>query len=59
MNKRLITVFVLLGMGTRLFPVMIQLGLFFSLFLSLFMSWDDYMYEQTMNEGGRMSNEQR
>lgn len=45
MNKRLIVALILVGMITRLLPGMIQLGLFSSLFIYLFMSWDEYMYQ--------------
>ncbi|WP_165007526.1 MULTISPECIES: hypothetical protein [unclassified Enterococcus] len=44
MNKRLIVALILVSMITRLLPGMIQLGLFSSLFIYLFMSWDEYMY---------------
>lgn len=44
MNKRLIIVFILVGMGIRLLSGMIQLGVFSSLFIYLFLSWDEYMY---------------
>lgn len=46
MNKRLIIALILVGMITGLLPVVIQLGLFSSLFIYLFMSWDEYMYQQ-------------
>ncbi|EKJ5045899.1 hypothetical protein PGJ43_001842 [Enterococcus faecalis] len=52
MNKRLIVALILVGMVTRSFntPGMIQLGLFSSLFIYLFLSWDEYMYTQEEKE---------
>ncbi|EJG4482906.1 MULTISPECIES: hypothetical protein [Enterococcus] len=50
MNKRLIVALILVGMVTRLLPGMIQLGLFSSLFIYLFLSWDEYMYTQEEKE---------
>ncbi|MGM0229071.1 hypothetical protein IGJ28_001133 [Enterococcus sp. AZ091] len=50
MNKRLIVALILVGMITGLLPGMIQLGLFSSLFIYLFMSWDEYMYQQSMEK---------
>lgn len=43
MNKRFIVALILVGMVTRLLPGLIQLGLFSSLFIYLFLSWDEYM----------------
>lgn len=50
MNKRLIIVSILVGMGTGLLPGMIQLGVFSSLFIYLFLSWDEYMYLRKIKE---------
>ncbi|WP_202606075.1 hypothetical protein [Enterococcus hirae] len=50
MNKRLIVALILAGMITRLLPGMIQLGLFASLFIYLFLSWDEYMYKQKLEK---------
>ncbi|MFZ7302293.1 hypothetical protein ACLSY4_18285 [Enterococcus gallinarum] len=50
MNKRLIIALILVGMVTRLLPGMIQLGLFASLFIYLFLSWDEYMYKYEVEE---------
>ncbi|WP_279257220.1 hypothetical protein [Enterococcus faecalis] len=50
MNKRLIVALILVGMVTRLLPGMIQLGLFASLFIYLFLSWDEYMYKQKLEK---------
>ncbi|OTN82244.1 hypothetical protein [Enterococcus faecium] len=59
MNKRFIVVLILVGMVTRLLPVLIQLGLFSSLFIYLFLSWDEYMYQQGMKKEGSFLNEKR
>lgn len=53
MNKRFIVALVLLGMVTSLLPKIIQLGLFFSLFVYLYISWDEYMYQQAMTKKRR------
>lgn len=50
MNKRLIVALILVGMVTRLLPGMIQLGLFSSLFIYLFLSWDEYMYKHEVEK---------
>ncbi|MEX1447833.1 hypothetical protein [Enterococcus sp. C76] len=59
MNKRLIVALILVGMITRLLPGMFQLGLFSSLFIYLFMSWDEYMYQQSTEKEGSFLSEER
>ncbi|OTN83898.1 hypothetical protein [Enterococcus faecium] len=59
MNKRFIIALILVGMVTRLLPGLIQLGLFSSLFIYLFLSRDEYMYQQGMKKEGSLLNEKR
>lgn len=47
MNRRLSIALILLGMGMSRLPMIIQLGLFGGLFSYLYISWDEYLYQQT------------